>query len=117
MQPYSLSSKAPFASDQRYCFIRVAEQNNRFLYANNFDLLLFAIKRQARRLYSKDITRRFLKLGDVSDGEQFGLNFLETVYIVGATHEVLQSWCKHLKFKIVKSGKKTRASKEAGCSI
>lgn len=49
------------------------------------------IKRQAHVLYAPGLERHVLRSSDGT--ANFGLRFLQKVYIVGATFEAMQSWC------------------------
>ena len=62
--PFALSSKAPFASSNLFCFVRVKDVP-RLAYGNNMDQLTFPLHKQARKLYSLLLARMCLKFGGI----------------------------------------------------
>ena len=101
-KPFVLSSKAPFASSKNFSFLHVEHDTTKLVYAYNTDQLYVTVKRQAHKLYTPDLERQVLRSSDGT--ADFGLRFLQKVYIVGATFEAMQSWCHqqaHLRWEML----------------
>jgi len=116
VQPYSLSSRAPFASVPQFCFVRVDDHTDRLLYANNTDQLYVTVQRQAHALYSPDLGRKALLGGGVN----FGFDFLARVYIVGGMFEVMQCWCNqpsHLQWSHLYFEEREKCKERAKCNL
>ncbi len=64
IRPFSLSSKAPFASSESFCFIRV-NGVHRLVYGNNMESLTFPLHQQAQQLYARTLARKCLKFGGI----------------------------------------------------
>ena len=104
--PYSLSSKAPFASSKRFCFIQVGNEG-RLAYGNNMEHLFFPLHKQAQRLYAPALAAKTMKFGDLADPVSFGNKFLDKVYVLGGVFEVLQTHCRpHLSLSQARTSTK-----------
>ena len=64
IRPFSLSSKAPFASSESFCFVRV-NGVHRLVYGNNMEQLAFPLHQQAQQLYARTLARKCLKFGGI----------------------------------------------------
>jgi hypothetical protein len=112
--PFAQASKAPFASNKNFSFLHVedtpqklvnaknSDRPAKLVYASNTDHLYVTVKRQAHVLYAPGLERHVLRSSDGT--ADFGLRFLQKVYIVGATFEAMQSWCHqqaHLRWEML----------------